>query len=810
MTKTRLVFAAILFITRMLTLQTTLAQDVFQIRGRVLDKEGRPVGYAKIVAYSFSTHKSVSTMPNLNGDFFLKFSLKGNYHLNVSALGMDSVALNFTINDINTIELPQIKLSDKPTQLKGIEVTATRPLIELKNNKLIYNVGTSSSGFTAIELLKKVPGVLVDGNNNILLKGQSNVKIMLNNKLVQVSGDELTSLLMSKNSSDIDNIEVVSNPSAQYDAAGSGGIININFKRVKKNSFNTSISSTAEYGRTLKSNNSVSLNYQSGNFSLYSTLSAVNGSYWRLLTSDRTIKGIDKQTTYFKDTTNGKFTNDIYSFQLGSDYNITKNSTFGFSLNESNTSGQLLNQTQTTIGVSPVIIDSILLSGYNQHFKHTTHAYDIYYSLDDKKGHSITSSFDYSLYNNSASAIQPNQYYRSYGLTPLNSNTVGINNLTNIDIYAFQIDAQTQLLKGKFSSGIKYSDVLTKNNLNYFTLIGKSALQDFTLSNNFNYKENIKAFYLNYERSWKKISFQAGIRGEQTSSNGNLIPALKKMKPINNTKNYFNVFPSATVNYKFDSMNTFSLNYGRRVDRPNYQTLNPFEIRISELVSQKGNPYLRPQFTDKLSLSYQHANSITASINYNYTNSFINQFIDTSNTKKIIYTAINLGTTKTIFAELTQTAEINNVYSFSSYLYFSHYILKGSIRNSSISDALYSYIFYQEHNFKLPNSYLITLAGYINGPFYYGTFKNKTSWGVDFSVQKKVLHNKGAIVFNAVNLFNTMVIRSHLNFGGVVQNNIDRNENRLFRLSLTYRINSTKLSEQKHKVGIEDESKRLQ
>jgi len=809
-TKSQLFFSIFLTLILFLFLiDRVVAQDVYTIKGRVTTIDHKPIGNVEIEVVKADNHFR-SDVENIDsmGSFSFKVNGGGVYKIIFLAMGMDSTSINISLGENKLLIIPNVVLDYKIHNLNQVNITARKPLIELRNNKLIYNVpATASAGFSAFELLRKVPGVMIDGNNNILVKGQGGVKVMINNKLTELGSSEINAILQSKASDEIDNIEIITIPSSQFDAAGSGGIINFNLKKVKRDSFNGSTSSTFGYGKSPKYNNSLTLSYQSKKVSTYASISAINDDFERELIADRIIT-TNSNRNYFSDVSNGRAKLNMYSFLLGGDYSLSKFGTLGISLNSNIGRNHINNQTSTSIGQSAGQADSLLKSAFDTHQNKNNFNYDVFYTYKDDKDHLLSVFFDYASVDNSEKAFQPNSYFGADGQTHLRDQNIQTNNNTKIDIYAFKVDMELPLFKGKIAFGSKFSQVNTKNIFQYYNIKQSGGVLNRDQSNIFNYKENINAGYVSYNKNWKKIELQFGLRTEETISTGILLPTTGIGIITENKRSYFDFFPSASINLKIDSVNSLAFNYGRRIDRPNYQTLNPFELRSSELVYNKGNPNLSPQYTDKFTISYILGSNFSTSIGYSITNKFLNQFIDTLEQKKIIYMPINLGNSNTFYLDLNYSLQFSSSWRTNSYVSISHYRLKAELKNGKIDNSITSYYFNNSQEYNIDKSFTTSLTTYINGPFYYGTFRNKAIWGVDVGLQKKIFHDRGAIAFNAINIFNTMNYRNHLDYGGVMQNAVDKNENRIFKLSITYKFNSKNIASKKNKSAADEENNR--
>src|SRR5579871_1141242 len=616
------------------------------VSGSILDESQKGIESASISLLDGKDSSSIKTsVSNKEGKFEINSIKEGKYLLLITSVGREKTfSKTFEISSTQTsVNLENIVLAAKTKELQAVSVVAKKPFIEQKADRMIVNVESSpsSAGSSAMDILEKSPGVTVDKDGNISLKGKQGVTVMLDDKPTYMSATQLASYLKSLPASAIDVLEIMTNPSAKYDAAGNSGIINIKTKKNKAKGFNGSVTLTHTQGVYPKPSGSLNLNYRTGKFNFF-----LNGGYthWEGFQEldinrnylDETGKQI---TSIFTQHTSMRFTNPEMNLKVGADYYLSKTTTIGFvARGFRNTENDRSNSTIYLKGADQTI-DSIVYSpssnkglwkngAINLNFRHQF----------DSAGTELTADADYIKYKSGS-----NQYFDNITYDPdwnKKGETVLTGNLpSDINIYSFKSDFSHPFKNSlKFEAGIKTSYVSTDNTANYYNVINNISEVDTTKTNRFLYRENINAAYINLNKQLKKWSIQAGLRLENTNYSGH---QLGNAYTINNNdstfkKSYVNLFPTLYISYQASAKNSFSINYGRRIDRPAYQDLNPFLFFLDQYTYQSGNPYLQPQYTHNVELSHTYNNFLTTTLNYSNTKNFFTETFEQSGRATIV------------------------------------------------------------------------------------------------------------------------------------------------------------------------------
>lgn len=807
--KNRILIISILF---MLFAKAVFAQDDFTISGKIVD-DGQEPALAATVALLFVNDSALAKVAatDENGNFEIEYVKPGNYFLRVSGIGYD----NYFSDVIKTegakeIRLPLITLMRNSTTLKGVTVTAQKPLIEVKSDMTVFNVESSvnAAGSTALELLQKSPGVIVDQNDNVILKGRSGVQVQINGKNTQLSGADLADLLRSMQSDDIEAIEIISNPGSKYEAEGTAGIINIRLKKNKN--FGTNGSVTAGYAITVfpKYNTSLSLNNRNKYVNVFGTYS----NNWGNRQNHFNLYRIQEDSVYDQKST-AIFGGLRNNFKAGADFYLDDKQTFGLLVNGNVSNYNGGNNSKTIIsGLGDPMATKILFANNITDGNLSNLNYNANYRFADTSGHELTVDADYGSYNNKRNSFQPNTYTSPDESEILEQKDYRTISPTEIDIYTLKSDYSQKLFDGKIGGGVKVSWVKTDNTFDFYNVINGEDIINADQSNRFVYTENINAAYLNYQHSLlKDFDVQAGLRVEQTNSEGDLKNATDQGDE-NVKRSYLDFFPSAGITYNLNQKNSFGLNYSRRIDRPNYQELNPFEYKLDELTYRKGNPFLDPQYTDKLELSHTFNYSLTTSLSYSFTKDFFAQITDTLSMGRSYITTRNLAEEQVLSLDVSGQFNIAKWWSLfaNGSGYQLHYVADfGEGKMIDVSKLAGN--FYLQNTFKLPKGFSIELSGWYSSPSIWGgTFQTSSQGSVDGGVQKKLFADRGTLKLTVTDIFLTAPWSSVNEYGGLyIEANGDW-ESRQFRATFSYRFGNKQVkSARQRQTGNESETERI-
>jgi outer membrane receptor protein involved in Fe transport len=783
-----------------------------RIYGRVLDADGKNIEFATAALLKDSVLVK-TTFTEKDGLFSFDKLSYGKYLIKVSVVGSPIYQTDTLVLTANraVINLADIKIKAGATNLKEVNISGQKAFVERKIDRTVINVDAliSNAGTTALDVLSKSPGVNVDQNGVISLKGKSGVAIFIDDKPTYLSGADLDNYLRSLPSSSLDQIELMTNPPAKYDAAGNGGVINIKTKKTKIAGFNGGINVSLNQGELSRSNNSFNFNYRKDKINVFGNLSYNLNNSFTDLDLNRKYKNDDGSAkSYFNQNSYFRRHGNTFNLKTGLDYYASEKTTWGIVLTGMNRISKQVNNNTSNLSNASMQLDSVIRAENIDQIKYQNAGVNLNYRHKFKQaGRELTFDADYLLYRN-----QTDQTYYNFSYLPsgaLKYQDILTGNLpSNIDIYTAKADYSHPLEnKWKLDAGVKTAYTKTDNIADYFNTANGKTNADYEKSNHFLYEENINAVYLNMSREGKRFSLQAGLRYENTVSNGHQLGNL--IKPDSSFKRTYNsLFPTLYFSYKLDTAgnNQLGLNYGRRIDRPYYQDLNPFFSPLDKFTYYVGNPFLKPSFTQSIELSHTYKNKITTTFGYSWVKDEVNETIEILNGTYYSRPA-NVGKTRVANVSVNAEIDLTKWVKLNSYMEFAKIVSKTD--------------FY--------TGFLVT-----NGSYFRANpnlqFKISPTWNaeVNMSYQSKLsnvqfllgsVHEFGAAVQKKLSAKSTLkltandIFRDRI-FNGVINNLAateanwkNKQDSRNFVLSYSYRFGKAFSSPAKHESSGADAEK---
>lgn len=773
----------------------SFAQKINKLSGKVIDEKGLAIPFAIIkVLNSPDTTIVKSGSTNVNGEFIFDQLKDGNYQLFISMMGYKAkkTAVFVLRSDLIMVD---ITIENDTRQLKEVSVQGRKPYIEHQLDKTVLNVENSivSSGSTALEVLEKAPGVQVDRQSEqIKLNNKSGVTIMIDGKTNFLSGADVTTLLSNMNSDQIATIELITNPSSKYDASGNAGIINIKLKRNKAFGTNGTVSLNGGQGLMpdsptdlARAGINLNLNHREGKWNIFG-----NGAMARKSNFNNTYL----TRTTFANGLASAFTQDFdrknkgvgFQGKFGADYYASEKTVFGLMVDANtvntklnNFSTTLINELQSNMATNnSVLQDAFSKSPANN----LTANFNIKHDFD-KTGKNISFDADYSNFNNKKDEEFNARYLNQSGQQT--NNTLLRNNTdANIDIFAAKTDLTLPINKTmKFEAGLKSSYVITHNDFLSSQFISGVWQNDLGKSNNFIYKENINAAYVNFGKEWKVWQIQLGLRAEHTHSNGNSVTSNKEVD-----RNYLSLFPTAFVNQKLNENNNIRYSYSRRVDRPNYQQLNPFAFYMDPYAVDQGNPYLKPQFTDNFEIGYNYK-EVSFSINYANTKDLITQISQQDEVTRIVSVIRqNLGRAQNYSANLYFPVKITKWWNMqnNASLYYNKFS-DGNLEGAAYSAGKLAYNFNTSQSFILPDNFTVEISFWYNSPKVYGVEQTTIAqYALNAGIQKNMLNKKLKLRLNMDDILLTNYWKGALDYQNVNLRVTNRYTSRRANISISY------------------------
>lgn len=742
-----------------------------------------------------------------DGNFEFQNVAPGKYYLVASSVGHLSIySQPINVADEN-VSIGSLKLTNEVKTLKGIMITAKKPFIERKIDRTIINVDASitNAGTTALEVLEKSPGVSVDKDGNVSLKGKAGVTIMLDGKPSYLSGQELANLLRNMPSTAIEQIEIMTNPSAKYDAAGNSGIINIRTKKNKMSGINGSVTTSVLQSKYTKTNNSINLNYRTGKVNLFGNYSY---SLWQGNGNQTIVRKFrDTSTkqveTIFDQNISRYNQSQNHNIKAGLDFYASKKTTLGVVFSGYINPYKSSNNNQTDLNNAYNKTDSIVIADYYNkgNSKNFSTNLNLYHKFDST-GKEFTVDVDYLDYTQPSNTVLNNHYYYpDFTVRKDPSSLIG-DLPSTIKIYSAKTDFTFPLKhNAKIETGLKSSYVSTDNDAIYQNQTSAGTSVDEGKTNHFIYKENINAAYVNYNRQIKKWGVQAGLRAENTNATGHQLG--NASHPDSSfTKNYVNLFPTVYVSYQMNDKNTFSANYGRRIDRPDYGDLNPFYYFLDEYTYQVGNTLLQPQFSDNIELSHTYNGFLTTTLNYNKIHNVFSDVIkQITSERKTFQTKENLASKTSYGIAVSANFPVTKFWSTNLYSNVNYNAYSGVLDGGNLEINAITVMANMNNQFKFNDAWSAELSGFYRGKGIEGELVMNPMWRLDAGVQKLILKKKGSLKFSVRDIFNSQNFSGSVNYQDIDIRLKNKWDSRTFSLTFSYRFGKPIKNQQHKRTG---------
>ncbi|UYQ94080.1 TonB-dependent receptor [Chitinophaga horti] len=785
------------------------AQQRGKVSVKVLDEAGKPLPYAGVaVKKSADSALLKGQMSDADGKTQIDQLPAGRYFVQVTQMGY--APHNTTAFDLGAsqqLELPNITMRLSSKNLKEVNVTGQKPFVERTEGKTVLNVESSvaAAGNSVMDLLRRAPGVSVDNSDNLSVRGKSGVTVMLDGKLTYLSNEALAELLKSMPAETVSQIEIITSPSARYDAAGSSGIINIKTKKGQLTGLNGTANANVGAGRYWFYGIGGSVNWRTKRFNAFGTVNYGDRQSYNTRELHR-ITGGAQPTQFRQDVYQ---TNDFLnrSYKAGVDFFITPKQTIGVLTNASYNAFWRNAPSATKISNKGAAIDSILHTSVraNNRFSNTT--YNLNYKLKpDTLGTEFTIDADYAHFHNNMRNNLADSMVQVSSSDVTQRSAISMRPYTYIDIYSIKSDLVLPLSKTiKVEAGVKASFVKVDNYMRYDSLLNGEYVPVASQYDQFKYNENVYAAYFVYKQQFKKTDFTLGLRAEHTEADANSISLKNRIK-----RNYLNWFPNFTADHKFSENHKLSLAYSKRINRPGYGMLNPFYFFLDKFTFFRGNSYLTPEYTHNTELSYIFKTKYIVSLASSVTTDLIDEYlIQNDKTKITVSTNRNLGTQVNYALNLTAPFDPAKWWNINSNgaVYHTRYQIRDT--TSTFYTRQLSWNLNITNTFTLPADIKIELGAWYEAPTVYGIFKSQAMGGVWGGIQKEIMKKKATLKLNVQDIFATNRFRGTADYGNVYLRVNNRWQNRTANLSFTYRFGNTKIEgARERKTGSEEEANR--
>lgn len=783
-----------------------MAQQTLTLR--IKNEKGQPASGSGVeMRNATDSALSRTAVADKDGNAVFQNITDGSYFFTITHIGSETL-------QTKTYRLPadgwqqQVTVKTASQTLQGVTVQSRKPFIQQVQGKTVVNVDAmiSNAGTTVLELLEKSPGVLVDRNGGVSLQNKAGVLVMIDDKPTYLSGSDLTNMLSSMSSSQVEQIELITNPSAKYDAAGNAGIINIKTKKNRQKGFNGNFTVSAGHGRYHKNNNSLVMNYRNGKYNAFFTWSSNFSKFYTDMYALRTYfkaNGGDSarldQPTGFKTNFNNN------TVKTGLDYFLTNKTTLGIAL-----TGSLTNRDGTSDAMATWLdatgkVDSAINTKSKTAYDLKNGNITVYAKHAFNKKNEISVDADwlnYDIVNNQLFTNEralPQYYYEgSRGDLPAK-----LKILSAKADYAWKFSKDAQL-----DAGVKAANTKTDNEANYSYSDGGAWERDLGKTNHFVYDENIYAVYSSVQQKFKRWSYQAGLRLENTRYTATQLG--HGIRPDSSFDNdYTSLFPSGFISFDADSNNAITVTVSRRLDRPPFQKLNPFTFTINKYTYEKGNPFTRPQFSWNIEVSHLFRQKITTTLSYSFIKDYYSQIFRRDNNNILIYTTGNVGEAYNIGASVAAQINATKWWFFTAQTLYNYKKLKGYVWNNYNSDV-HQFNFSMNNQFKIGKIYTVELSG-----FYTGRARNDLQEilypisQVVVAAARPVLKKKGTLKLSVRDIFHKNGMEGLTDFENSKEYFWLKRDSRVATLSFSYRFGKPFKTIRRNSGSAEDEMQRV-
>lgn len=789
--------ASLIFACLVITTGSFAQSSTGKITGSITDNSGREVQSASVSLLKAKDSALVKlAVTGKDGIYEFENIKEGNYFLTITSVGFEKTfSKPFSVSAATVVKMEPLLMNEAAKGMEGVTVTAKRPFIETKIDKTVVNVDASptSAGATALEVLEKSPGITVNNDGVISLRGKAGVIVMMDGKQTFLSATDLANLLKNMPASAIDQVEIMTNPSAKYDASGNSGVINIKTKKGRTAGFNGSImagitTSYYEANGTFyvipKSQNSINFNYRKNKINFFGNYNPNFFSGRNQLEFTRTKLNQAKDILGYNDVeTRFKFGNNNHTLKLGLDFFADKKNTFGVVVSGFTFSGHPTPRTVTTTADENYQVLSRMVSQTDNkiRFKNLTSNFN-YRHVFDSTGRELTADFDFITYSNTSNMQLVTDFYQGNGMPAGDPLKLKGHLPASISIYSVKSDYVHPFKKGgRLEAGFKSSFVENDNLVDYKRWNGSDWVNDGR-SNHFVYDENINAVYLNANKQVKKWSLQAGLRLENTIAKG-----YQYNNDSTFRRNFTNLFPSTFISYELNKSNTVTVSYSRRITRPNYQDLNPFIYFLDSLSYRKGNPFLLPQFTHNIELSHSFKSKLITTFNYNSTNRVISQIMKPDG--DIVYmTSENIARFRNTGVSITAPVSLTKWWNLNLFTNIFNNQYKGTYENRPLNISYTSFMVNMTQTFTLKQGFTLEMTGFYRAKGVDQLTISEPMYMIGFGGQKQVLKGKGTVRLNLRDPFWLQRFKGRTQYD-IVDNRVQsRWDNRQVTATFTYRF----------------------
>lgn len=740
------------------------------ITGEVIDEElQEPIPYATVVINDMEGNLISGNTSAGDGSFIIDKVPAGKYVLQVQFIGYKTFNREIDINSRNTtINIGKVYLEPDVAMLAGVTVVAERTTIEQRVDRKVINVGKdlTTTGASASDIMNNIPSVSVDQNGNIALRGNSNVKILVDGRPTNMDAAQLLKQIPSTS---IKSIELITNPSAKYNPEGMSGIINIVLHKNANDGFNGNLNAGVTVGENTRYNSSLDLNYRRGKFNFFGNFGAQWGDRFNFgriyLTEENYRQNFD-------------MINNRRSllFKVGVDFYLDDRNTFSFYTNQNPFKG---GPNGTLKIIYPDNPENNLTQNLDLNFENQNSTYNFVFDHKfDDEGHKILLESNYNYFDEDE-----------------NSRFTFEGNTGDLAAYRDHVDSKRENL----TVNLDYENPLNENSKLEMGAEARILNTDnaFTTTNvemdnaTYQFNRDIYSFYTTYGQNFEKWSYQLGARLESFKVN-----AIYNGEEIF-TDDYFNLYPSGFVTYTPNEKNTYQLSYSRRIDRPGFYQVSPIRDVSSPRLTVSGNPELQPQFTNSIEFNYtrkfEEKGSLSAGVFFRNLNDEISQvFIeDPDEEGSLLLQFANFEDNNSYGLELSTNYKFTKWWSTNTSFEIYSQKLKGQVGTQYLETDNTAFTFRSSHNFKASERLSFQLFGYYRGESKSLQMDMEPMYFMNIGGRYSFWDGKASLSLNFNDIFNTQEF-SFINGRPLPQEGRFKGESQTVYLGFSYRFGGGK------------------
>lgn len=778
----------------------------------VTDQQKNPVDLATIRLIRTADESVISsTYSDVDGSYTFSSIAPGTYQVSATLLGHATEVSEPIVIGIGTQDYPAVNftLNISTNEIETVTVTAERPLIERRPDMLVVNVENSAlaAGNSALDILQRSPGVTLDKDENLSLMGKQGVVVMIDGKQTHLSSTQLADLLRNTDGNSIRSIELITNPSSKYDAAGSAGMINIVLKKNRLAGTTGSATLSGGYGLKQKASASLNLSHKTEQLNVYGMLSYMDHKGGQEINIWRNVENQGSSTALDQQSVLGRASNTI-NYRSGLDLHTSDRNTLSVQVNGYLTNNSIDNNSWTGISSLSAALDSNLhaVSYADGKFKSIGGYINNQFNIDDK-GQKLVVDLDVSQFSNNRKTDYNNTFYLPSGDQKDEPYLTRSSTPTSIGIRTAKVDYTLPFTdESSLETGLKYSWVQSDNDMRYDQFVGGNWQSDLNRSNHFIYTEQVSAAYASYKNQFGKLGVQTGLRAEYSVTDGHSLTISNRVK-----RDYLDLFPTVFLSYAVSDNHQTGLSYSKRINRPNYQLLNPFSYFLDQYTYETGNPYLQPEYAHVIDASYSFKSKYHLSAGFSFTNdAIVETMVQDNETKAGYVSRDNLARQNVYYTNLNIPVKVAKFWNTNTNINAFYMGFDGILNNAALKQGQFAYQIRNNHNFSILPTLTAEASLHYQSALVYSIYHIKDQWALDLGVTQSLMNKRGNLKLSVSDLFDTRSQRISSNYSNLNVRINQKNETRVVRLSFTYSFGNMKnrvqqrdsRSEEKNRVAL--------